>query len=134
MLSLLLIIRSILRFNHDHLRIGISVDLLADILSLQGKLGDETKELYERSLAIQTNQEGPDGINTAFANNDIGKFYHDLAETQQSSEKRVEHLHASLSKYQEALRINTKILGSDNPLTIQASLIVSLISRKLSEG
>jgi hypothetical protein len=45
--------------NHRHL----SCDLLARILSAQGKLGDETRGLCERSLPISIRNEGPDGLN-----------------------------------------------------------------------
>jgi hypothetical protein len=103
-------------------------------LKAQGKLGDETKELYQRCLVIQTKQEGPDARNTAVVNIDIGDFYHDLAKIQQTSEMRVEYLRVSLSKHKESVRIYTKILGPDNPATMAASSKVSLISRKLSEG
>jgi tetratricopeptide (TPR) repeat protein len=121
-------------YSHDDLYNGISVSLLASTLSSQGKLGDETKELYERFLAIIIKQEGPDARNTAVVNNKIGAYYYKLAGTQHSAETRIEHLHASLSKYQEALRIYTKIFGPDYPATLEASLKVSFISQKLSEG
>jgi hypothetical protein len=39
---------------------AISGSLLAMILTKQNKLGDETKELYERSLAVYSMNQGPD--------------------------------------------------------------------------
>jgi hypothetical protein len=119
-------------YNDDHQRIGMSVGFLTNILSLQGKMGDETKELYERCLAIQTKQEGPDARNTAVVNIDMGEFYHDLAEIQQTTEMKVEYLRVSLSKHKESVRIYTEILGPDNPTTMAASSKASLISCKLS--
>jgi hypothetical protein len=41
----------------------------------QGKLGNETKELLERFLAISIKNEGPDGINTAAANANLCFFF-----------------------------------------------------------
>jgi ATP/maltotriose-dependent transcriptional regulator MalT len=60
-------------------RLGSSCQLLARILQTQGKFGDETKEKYERSLAIAVRNEGPDGANTAAVNIAIGQFYYQLA-------------------------------------------------------
>jgi hypothetical protein len=58
---------------------GVSCLLLAKILQKQGNFGDETKELFERSLAITIRKEGPDGLNTACVNFAIGQFYYRLA-------------------------------------------------------
>jgi hypothetical protein len=41
-------------------RVSVSCLLLSRILQKQGKLGDETKESFERSLAIFIRNEGPD--------------------------------------------------------------------------
>jgi hypothetical protein len=117
----------------DDAIIGACVGLLASILESQGKLDNETKDLYERSLVIDIKQSGPDGKNTAVGNHNIGLFYHKLAEQERSAETRIEHLHLSLSHFKEALRIYTKIFGPDHLMTIQALSNESIISRKLSE-
>lgn len=39
-------------YGNDHICVSLSCNLLAGTLMLQGKLGDETKELLQRSLAI----------------------------------------------------------------------------------
>jgi tetratricopeptide (TPR) repeat protein len=121
-------------YVHDNTLIGMSVGLLASILESQGKLGHETRELYERSLAIYIKHNGPDGMNTAVANQNMGVFYPKLADQEQSAETRIEYLRLSLSHNKEAMRIYTKILGPDNPSTIQALSNVSIISRELSEA
>jgi hypothetical protein len=41
-------------------------------------LKDETKELFERSLAILIRREGPDGSNTAISNIIFGRYYYEL--------------------------------------------------------
>lgn len=45
-------------YDHDHQTLAPSTGQLADILIQQGKLGCETKELLERSLAIGANHSG----------------------------------------------------------------------------
>jgi hypothetical protein len=62
--------------NHNNDYFSVSCDLLAGILSAQGKFGDETRGLYERSLAITIRNQGPDGLHTAIGNFNIGAFYH----------------------------------------------------------
>jgi hypothetical protein len=54
--------------------------LLVSILRVQGKLGSETKELYEQSLANSTRNYGPDGFNTAIAHRHFGIYYRQLAD------------------------------------------------------
>jgi tetratricopeptide (TPR) repeat protein len=120
-------------YVHDNANIGISVGLLAAILKSQGKLGHETRELYERSLAIDIKHYGPDGMDNAIANHNIGNFYHILADQEQSAETRIDLLRLSLSHHKEARRIFTKIFGPDSPMTMEALSIVSTISRELSE-
>jgi hypothetical protein len=121
-------------YCHDNAFIGMSVGLLAAILRSQGKLGHETRELYERSLAICIKYNGPDGTNTAITNQHIGDLYHKLAERQETAETRIEHLRLSSSHTKETLRIYTKKLGPDNPMTMKALSNVSIISRELSEA
>jgi hypothetical protein len=121
-------------FDNNHPHVGISNGLLGNILQSQGNLGNETKELFERSLAINIKSDGPDGLNTAVANDNFGNFYEKKAESQQTAEIQKEYLHLSQSKYKEALRIYATTLGPDNPKTVQASSLLSSISRKLSEA
>lgn len=61
-----------LRFGSDHNNVGVTRDLLARILATQCKLGDETRRLLERSLAIFIRNTGKDGINTVVGNSNIG--------------------------------------------------------------
>jgi tetratricopeptide (TPR) repeat protein len=121
-------------YCHDTAFIGMSVGLLASILKSQGKLGHETRELYERSLAIRIKRNGPDGKNAAVANQHMAVFYYNLAEVQETAETRIEHLRLSLSYHKEAMRIYTVTLGPDNPSTMVESSNVSIISRELSEA
>jgi tetratricopeptide (TPR) repeat protein len=121
-------------FHNDDPHVGASSGLLAKILHFQGNLCNETKELFERSLAIDIKNEGPEGINTAAANGRLGMFYHQLAQSLQNAETRIDHLRQSRSKYKEAVRIYTKIFGPDDPRTINASSNLSMISSELSEA
>jgi tetratricopeptide (TPR) repeat protein len=114
--------------------IGLSCSLLGQILMSQDNLGNETLELFERSLANSTKHYGPDAINTAISNFNLGSFYHQLADKQQNSQKKIEYLRLSKSIFKEALRIYTKLFGPDNPQTIKASSQLSIISRELTEN
>jgi tetratricopeptide (TPR) repeat protein len=117
-------------YGNDHIELGISCSLLARILVSQDNIGNETIELFERSLITDTMCFGLDGINTAISNYNLGAFYHQLADTQQN----VEYLRRSKSTFKEAVRIYSKIFGPDNPQTIEASSKLSIISRELSEA
>jgi tetratricopeptide (TPR) repeat protein len=117
----------------DHFCVGMSADLLADILQAQGKLGSETKELYERCLVNNIKNCGPEGHNTAVTNFNMGNFYYKRAKTSQSAETMNEHLLQSKSKYNEALRTYTKLLGPDNSRTVEASSRLSFVTHMLSE-
>ncbi len=62
--------------NPFEMLLGTSTGLLASILQSQGNYGDKTRDLLERSLAIDIKNFGPEGINTASANSALGKFYY----------------------------------------------------------
>jgi hypothetical protein len=94
-----------------------STNLLARIFMAQGKLGSETKEMLDRYLAIGSKHWGPDGINTAGANGDLGYYHYFLANTQEGINK--EHLCQSITFYKETVRIYTKIHGPDDPRTMK---------------
>jgi hypothetical protein len=100
----------------------------------QDKLGSETKELLEQTLAINIRNFGPDGANTATAQFNFGLFYRHLAEAQQIVATRKGHLRLSEIKHKEALRVNTKIFGPDNPRTLRYSSELSISRRPLSEA
>jgi tetratricopeptide (TPR) repeat protein len=121
-------------FGGDHGQVGIPCGLLARILQDQGKLGIETKELFERCLAIEIKNFGSEGFSTAASNINLGSFYHLQAEASLSTGIRKELLSLSLSKLKEALRIYTKLFGQDYPNAVQASSQLSIVTRKLSEA
>jgi tetratricopeptide (TPR) repeat protein len=115
----------------DHFYVGQSVSSLALILTSQEKLGDETREFYERALAINIKYCGPDGLNTVRSTTNLGHYYHNLANIQESIETRNELLRLSRIKFIEVLRIYTKIFGPDDPKTIDTSHNISIISNDL---
>jgi hypothetical protein len=92
-------------YGNNHSRVGQSVGLLAECLRKQDNLKNETKELFERSLAIDVKHEGPDGVNTSISNKNLGLFYCQLADTDLNTDKRKEHLRLSVSHFTEAFRI-----------------------------
>jgi tetratricopeptide (TPR) repeat protein len=120
--------------GNDHVNIGQSCSLLARILMSQDNLGNETMELFERALAKDTKDYGPDGTNTAVSNTNLGVFYNQLANRKQTDERKMAYLHLSKSCFEEAMRIYTKIFGPNNPQSIKASSALSIILRRLSEA
>jgi tetratricopeptide (TPR) repeat protein len=120
-------------YDNNHANVGLSVGLLASILQSLGKLGRETLEFYERSLAIEIKNYGLEGINTATSNFNLGFFYHNRAENSHTAEKRKDDLRLSESFYKEAERIRIKIYGPDNPGTVRAASQLSITSHELSK-
>jgi hypothetical protein len=95
-------------YGSDHSIVQMSCYFLANILSAQGNLGDETRGLYERSLALSIRNDGPDGLNTAIVNNKFGQFYIQLAEKEPTVDAERTQLLLSKSYHEEALRILLK--------------------------
>jgi hypothetical protein len=122
---------SLLISANDH-RIGRSCMLLGRILMIQDKDkdGDETKELFERSLAIYLENEGPDGPNTAVGNISIAQLHYKLAMIQSVISIKRTQLLIAKSYAEEAIRIETKI---HNPTHQNYILAASALSDILSE-
>jgi hypothetical protein len=121
-------------YSGDHAQVGMSSSLLAHVLQAQGKLGNETKGLCERSLAIFVKNFGSEGINTAASNSNLGNFYHLKAQVSPSAGMRKEYLSLSVCNYKEALRIYTKLFGPGHPDTVEVSYHLSIVTHKLSEA
>eukprot|EP00596_Hydrurales_sp_CCMP1899_P009897 CAMPEP_0119052220 /NCGR_PEP_ID=MMETSP1177-20130426/73586_1 /TAXON_ID=2985 /ORGANISM="Ochromonas sp, Strain CCMP1899" /LENGTH=587 /DNA_ID=CAMNT_0007031719 /DNA_START=259 /DNA_END=2022 /DNA_ORIENTATION=- len=96
-------------YGNNHVNVGISCHLLGGILMSQNNLGNKTMELFERSLANDTKYYGPNGTDAAISNFNLGAFYHRLANKQQIVRREIENLRLSKSKFEEAVRIYTKI-------------------------
>jgi hypothetical protein len=126
-----LLIRTQLHGSNHH-RIGSSCALLGRILLNQGKLGDETKELLERSLAIDVMNEGLDGPNTAYGNINIGQFHYKLAMFQSIMSAKRTQLLLAKSYAEEAIRIETKIHNPTYPCSVVAESVLSDILSELS--
>lgn len=125
------IAREVMRIKHDHGLLGDSGILLARILQTQGKLGNETTELYERSLVIFVRHGGVDGLNTATGNTSIGDFYQQRAESKTPALRKVELLKAQ-GYYKEAVRIYSKIYGPHNSNTTKTAPALKAIVFELS--
>jgi hypothetical protein len=116
----------------DDADVGSGTHLLARILQKQGKLGDETKELFERSLAIFIRNKGPDGMNTAAVTSNIGNFHYQLAMIQSMISTKRTHLLLAKSYIEEALRIETKIDNPTHPNRVTAASLLSKVLKELS--
>jgi hypothetical protein len=122
-------IRTQLNNSNYHM---MSCMLLGKILMNQGKYGDETKELFEHSLAIDVVNEGLDGPNSALANTDIGRFHYNLAIIQSVISIKRTQLLLAKSYAEEAVRIITKTNNPTHPNCILAASLLSDILRELS--
>jgi tetratricopeptide (TPR) repeat protein len=108
--------------------VGGACNLLANILIAQGQLGDETRGLYERFLAISIRSDGPDGSNTAAGNNNLGRYYHHLAVKQASVDLKQTHLLLAKAHFEESRRIESKMCGHDNPGTVNNTFLAAISS------
>jgi hypothetical protein len=106
--------------------------LLAQILTNQGKFGDETKELLERSLAIYVVNEGLDGPDTVVGNITIGQFYCELAMIQSIISIKRTQLLLAKSYTEEAIRIVTTVHNPTHPNSVLAEFVLSDILSELS--
>jgi hypothetical protein len=119
-------------YGNDHQCVRDSASLLSTILVSQGKLGDETKKLRARCLAIAIRNEGSDGLGTAVANRDLGHYYYQLFQKNRSISASKEHLVLSQLYWKEAFGIYTKINGKNHETTARTKQLLSMISRELS--
>jgi tetratricopeptide (TPR) repeat protein len=122
-----------LKNDSYHCTLDSSCDLLARILCAQSKFGDETRGLFERSLAISIRNEGPDGINVATGNYNIGSFYEKLATKQSTIDAMRTHLTIAKYHFVEAQRILLKIHGPTHPTTVDAASQLNVVLRQLSQ-
>jgi tetratricopeptide (TPR) repeat protein len=107
-------IRSQLYSSNDY-QLAPSCSLLANILKSQEKLGDETKELLERALAINIRHLGPDGANTAVSNISLGFFHRQLADLNTEVALQKPFLLQAKAYFEEAVRNQTKIFSPTHP-------------------
>jgi hypothetical protein len=119
-------------YGNNHIGIDICCDLLARILWSQGKFGDEMRGLYERCLAFSIRNEGPDGLNTATGNSNIGDFYYQLANKQPTVDSRRKQPLLAKFHFAEALRIRSKVHGSTHPNTVHVSTWLTNVLSELS--
>jgi hypothetical protein len=97
-----------------------------------GKLGDETMELFERSLANITRNEGSDGVNTAAASIIIGQFYYQLAMTQSMISTKRSQLLLAKSYFKEETRIETKMHDPTHLARVAVASLLPDVLRELS--
>jgi hypothetical protein len=125
-------IRSLINDDNDQ-RVGGDCNLLANVLRVQGQLGDETRRLYERYLAISIRGEGPDGRNTATGHNSLGSFSLQIAREVTTVSLKQTQLLLAKSHYEETLRISSKIYGHTHSETDRVISQLSVISIELAK-
>jgi tetratricopeptide (TPR) repeat protein len=114
-------------YRSDHNLVEKSCYLLAYILESQGNLGDETRGIYEHSLVLSIRNDGPDGLNTAIGNKNLGNFYYKLAKRQPTVDATRTQLLLSKSYHEEAQRIYLKIYGPTHPSTVNTSSLLTVL-------
>lgn len=119
-------------FGSDNHIMAATCDLLAKILEAQGKLGDETRVLYEQALAVQLKNQGPYGGGTAVGNQNIASFYYGRAQKELTVESKRTQLRLAKSHYEEAFRINLKVHGPTHKMTLDAQTRLEDVVSKLS--
>jgi hypothetical protein len=118
--------------DSNHYRVGNTCNLLANILRRQGQLGDETRGLYERCLANSIRNEGPEGLNTAVGNTNLGLYYDQLAGVQTTVALKQRQLLLAKAYFEESYRIGLKIYGSTHTETVAAASELADVSIELS--
>jgi tetratricopeptide (TPR) repeat protein len=118
--------------DSNHLGVGSTCTLLANVLRGQDQLGHETRGLHERYLAIFIRNEGPDGSNTAAGNYNLGRYYHQLADKQTTVALMQKQLLLAKVYFEESHRINSIIYGHTYPKTVDAASKLAAISSELS--
>eukprot|EP00596_Hydrurales_sp_CCMP1899_P004101 CAMPEP_0119037562 /NCGR_PEP_ID=MMETSP1177-20130426/5992_1 /TAXON_ID=2985 /ORGANISM="Ochromonas sp, Strain CCMP1899" /LENGTH=464 /DNA_ID=CAMNT_0006999011 /DNA_START=34 /DNA_END=1428 /DNA_ORIENTATION=+ len=117
----------------DPLCLGLTANILGQILVRQGNF-EEAKKQYERFLAISQRHEGIDGVNTAIANESLGKYHSNMAEEQVTTEARRRCLRLAVPFFKEALRITTKLYGLAHRKSIDHASNMSSLTNELSEA
>jgi hypothetical protein len=100
---------------------------------VQGELGKEIRGLYERFFACSIRNHGPDGLNAAIGNNNLGEFCYKLARKQPTVDAKRTQLLLAKSYYEDAQRIYSKIYGPTHPSTADASSQLTIVLRELSQ-
>jgi hypothetical protein len=119
-------------YGNDHLYVGESISLLANISIGQGRLDNEALELHERALAITVKHKGIHAINTAVSNLQLGRFHYKIAGIQPSEAMFLERIRLSKKLYTEAVQIFTKVYGLAHKDTIRAKASLSKVMHILS--
>jgi hypothetical protein len=115
-------IRSLI-YDSDDSKMALCYNLIARILQAQNKLGDETRDLFKRSLTIAIRNEGPDTDNDMTGKVFVGKFHHQLAYTKPTLELRRKELFEAKLYFQDIRRISSKIFGPTHLKTLDTELV-----------
>ena len=119
-------------FGSDYCTVGMCCGLLANILLSQGKLGDETRILFERSLAISFQTQGPNAQDTAVCNIHLGQYHQNLVREQLTLESKREQLLISKGYLEEGVRIDIMIFGATHPDTLSDASELNIVLYMLS--
>ena len=93
-------------FDPFHINVGSSLNDLAKVLHESGNIGDETKGLYRRALAVYQISDGPDALLVMEANANLGLLHYQRGKA--GCDELLTRIEFRFSKryYDEALRIS----------------------------
>jgi hypothetical protein len=106
---------------------------VAKILLFQENFGLETKELYERSLAIFTENEGPYGANTTMAMKNMSSFYLQFADVQTTIGGKRKELLLAKSFLEKLIRNRLRYCGPTPEKSVSADKVMSIVINRLSD-
>ena len=113
-------------FDPFHINIGSSLNDLAKVLHESGNIGDETKCLYRRALAVYLICDGPDGHLVMEANANLGLLHYQRGKADvEDTLRRIEYTFSS-RYYREALRISC--LTEDDSMRIVTEEYMSKVA------
>jgi hypothetical protein len=119
-------------YGSDHNLIGFSLIQVARVLILQKKFGNETKELFERSLAIFMSNEGPNGANTAMGMRHMALYYVEFAEIQTTTDTKRTHFLLAKSYLEEIIHV-WRSYGPTHPMTIKTKSLLELVLAEIDD-
>jgi hypothetical protein len=106
---------------------------VAKILLFQENFGIETKELYERSLAIFTENEGPYGANTTMAMKNMASFYLQFADEQTTIGGKRKQLLLARSFLEKLIRNRLRYCGPIHEKSVSTDKVMAIVVNRLSD-
>ena len=106
-------------FPPDHINVGSSINDLARVLLKSGCLGDETRDLFRRALAVYIVCDGADGLLVMEACENLGSLHFQRGSICVCTDQMKIEFRFSDRYFNEALRISLIVFGQGHEATSQ---------------